>query len=52
MAPFILAKRHKIISEKIRPLGDRVKRIHTDGFIISDKNTEQLLERYVGGEVI
>ncbi|GBB97616.1 hypothetical protein RclHR1_30130001 [Rhizophagus clarus] len=48
MAPFISAKRCKIISEKIKPLGDRVKRIHTDGFIISDKNTEQLIERYVG----
>ena len=48
MAPFISAKGRKIISEKIKPLGDRVKRIHTDGFIISDKNTEQLLERYVG----
>src|SRR4051812_34666105 len=48
MAPFISAKGRKIISEKIRPLGDRVKHIHTDGFIISDKNTEQLIERYVG----
>lgn len=48
MAPFISAKGRKIISEKIKPLGDRVKRIHTDGFIISDKNTEQLLERYEG----
>ncbi|PKY40427.1 hypothetical protein RhiirA4_415849 [Rhizophagus irregularis] len=50
MAPFISAKGCRIISEKIRPLGDRVKRIHTDGFIISDKNTEQLIERYVGGK--
>jgi len=50
MAPFISAKGRRIISEKIRPLGDRVKRIHTDGFIISDKNTEQLIERYVGGK--
>ncbi|GBB97185.1 hypothetical protein RclHR1_29330001 [Rhizophagus clarus] len=48
MAPFISVKGCKIISEKIRPLGDRVKRIHTDGFIILDKNTEQLIERYVG----
>jgi len=40
MAPFITAKGRRIISEKISPLGDRVKRIHTDGFIISDKNTE------------
>ncbi|GES99150.1 hypothetical protein GLOIN_2v1772900 [Rhizophagus clarus] len=48
MAPFISAKGYKVISEKIRILGDHVKRIHTDGFIILDKNTEQLIERYVG----
>ncbi|GBC05734.1 hypothetical protein RclHR1_00640022 [Rhizophagus clarus] len=52
MAPFILAKGRKVILEKIRPLGNCVKRIHTDGFIISDKNTEQLIERYVGGKTI
>ncbi|CAG8755989.1 17052_t:CDS:2, partial [Racocetra fulgida] len=41
----------KIISEEIRPLGDRVKRIHTDGFIISGKATDQLLgRRYEGGQ--
>ncbi|KAF0497942.1 hypothetical protein F8M41_020619 [Gigaspora margarita] len=50
MAPFILARGCKIISEEIRPLGDRIKRIHTDGFIISGKATDQLLERrYEGG---
>ena len=38
-------KKRKIIL-KIRPLY-RVKHIHTDGFIISDKNTNQLIERYV-----
>ncbi|CAG8540730.1 8402_t:CDS:2 [Rhizophagus irregularis] len=46
MAPFISAKGRKILSEKIRPLGDCVKRIHTDGFIISGKATNQLIERY------
>ncbi|CAB5381281.1 unnamed protein product [Rhizophagus irregularis] len=46
MAPFISAKGRKILSEKIRPLGDCVKRIHTDGFIISGKATDQLIERY------
>ncbi|GET00390.1 hypothetical protein GLOIN_2v1772900 [Rhizophagus clarus] len=48
MAPFITARGRRIISGEIIPLGDRVKRIHTDGFIISDKNTEQLIERYEG----
>src|SRR5688572_6520574 len=50
MAPFISAKGRKIISEKIRPLGDRVKRIHTDGYIISGKATDQMLgQEYEGG---
>ncbi|CAG8474768.1 12990_t:CDS:1, partial [Ambispora leptoticha] len=46
MAPFISARGHKTISEKIIPLEDRVKQIHTDGFIISSKNTEQLIVKY------
>jgi hypothetical protein len=50
MAPFISAKGRKIISEKIRPLGDHVKRIHTDGYIISGKATDQMLgQEYEGG---
>ena len=50
MAPFISAKGRKIVSEKIRPLGDRVKRIHTDGYIISGKATDQMLgQEYAGG---
>ncbi|GBC01803.1 hypothetical protein RclHR1_43380001, partial [Rhizophagus clarus] len=50
MAPFISAKGHKIISEKIRPLGERIKRIHTDGYIILGKATDQMLGiEYVGG---
>ncbi|PKY55946.1 hypothetical protein RhiirA4_475832 [Rhizophagus irregularis] len=43
MAPFISAKGRKIISKKIRPLGECVKRIHTDGYIISGKATDQML---------
>ena len=43
MAPFISAKGRKIISEKIRTLGERVKRIHTDGYIILGKTTDQML---------
>ncbi|GES77022.1 hypothetical protein GLOIN_2v1772900 [Rhizophagus clarus] len=50
MAPFISVKGRKIISEKIRPLGDRVKRIHTDGYIILGKATDQMLgHEYEGG---
>jgi hypothetical protein len=50
MALFISARRRKIISEEIRPLGDHIKHIHTDGFIISGKVTDQLLgRRYEGG---
>ncbi|KAF0383809.1 hypothetical protein F8M41_011718 [Gigaspora margarita] len=50
MALFISARGRKIISEEIRPLGDCVKCIHTDGFIISGKATDQLLgRRYESG---
>ncbi|CAG8652063.1 2508_t:CDS:2, partial [Paraglomus brasilianum] len=33
--PFLLASARKRISEIVRPLGDQVKRIHTDGFIVA-----------------
>ncbi|CAG8636289.1 10854_t:CDS:2, partial [Diversispora eburnea] len=32
--PFLLASTRKTISEIVKPLGDQVKRIHTDGFIV------------------
>ncbi|CAJ0630229.1 10738_t:CDS:2 [Entrophospora sp. SA101] len=35
--PFLLASARKRISEIVKPLGDQVKRIHTDGFIIAGK---------------
>ncbi|RIA83844.1 hypothetical protein C1645_880271 [Glomus cerebriforme] len=38
MKPFILALGRKTIVEVIRPLGDHVKRINTDGFIIANTN--------------
>ncbi|CAG8741569.1 10603_t:CDS:2, partial [Dentiscutata heterogama] len=34
---FLLASARKRISEIVKPLGDQVKRIHTDGFIIAEK---------------
>ena len=48
MVPFILARGHKIASEKIKLLGDHVKRINTDGFIISGKNSEQPIGKQAG----
>ncbi|CAG8440699.1 17207_t:CDS:2 [Dentiscutata heterogama] len=50
MAPFISAKGRKIISKKIRPLDERIKRIHTNGYIILGKATDQMLGiEYAGG---
>ena len=49
MIPFISVKRYKIISEKIRLLGEHVKRIHINRYIILDKATKQMLGiKYVG----
>ncbi|RHZ83557.1 hypothetical protein Glove_91g112 [Diversispora epigaea] len=36
IAPFILAQGRKIISKTIEPYKDKVKRVHTDGFILSE----------------
>ncbi|RHZ81722.1 hypothetical protein Glove_117g588 [Diversispora epigaea] len=36
IAPFILAQGRKIISETIELYKDKVKRVHTDGFILSE----------------
>ncbi|CAG8721554.1 4489_t:CDS:2, partial [Dentiscutata heterogama] len=33
----VLSSARKRISEIVKPLGDQVKRIHTDGFIIAGK---------------
>ncbi|CAG8656039.1 2640_t:CDS:2, partial [Dentiscutata heterogama] len=35
--PFLLASTRKRISEIVKPLGDQVKHIYTDGFIIAEK---------------
>src|SRR5581483_9532176 len=35
--PFLLASARRRISEIVKPLGDQVKRIHTDGFIVAGK---------------
>jgi hypothetical protein len=37
IGPFIQSLGRKIISETVAPLGDKVKRIHTDGFIVEGK---------------
>ena len=36
IAPFIIAQGRKIISETIEPYKEKVKRVHTDGFILSE----------------
>jgi hypothetical protein len=41
IAPFILAQGRKIISKTIEPYKDKVKRIHTDGFILSEDPVTQ-----------
>ena len=40
IAPFILAQGRKIISKTIEPYKDKVRRIHTDGFILSEESTK------------
>ena len=41
IAPFLLAQGRKIISEQIEPYKDKIRRIHTDGFIL-EEDSEQL----------
>ena len=36
IAPFILAQGRKIISQNIQPYKDKIRRIHTDGFILEE----------------
>lgn len=44
IAPFILAQGRKIISQNVQPYKDKVKRIHTDGFILEeDPNQPNLI---------
>jgi hypothetical protein len=38
IAPFILSQGRKIVSEQIEPSKDRVRRIHTDGFILEESS--------------
>ena len=40
IAPFILAQGRKIISQTVQPYKDKVRRIHTDGFIL-EEDSEQ-----------
>ena len=40
IAPFILAQGRKIISQNVQLYKDKVRRIHTDGFIL-EENSEQ-----------
>ena len=40
IAPFILAQGRKIISETIEPYKEKVKRVHTDGFILEEDLTK------------
>ncbi|GET50908.1 hypothetical protein GLOIN_2v1472929 [Rhizophagus irregularis DAOM 181602=DAOM 197198] len=37
IAPFLLARGRKITSEAIQPYKDKVRRIHTDGFILEEQ---------------
>lgn len=43
IAPFILAQGRKIVSSYIKSYKDQVKRIHTDGFILSEDITKEPL---------
>jgi hypothetical protein len=36
IAPFLLAQGRKIISQNIQPYTDKIRRIHTDGFILEE----------------
>ena len=40
IAPFILAQGRKIISSQIKPYKDKVRRVHTDGFILEEDPTK------------
>jgi len=41
IAPFLLAQGRKIISETVEPYKDKVRRIHTDGFILEESSATQ-----------
>lgn len=43
IAPFLLAQGRKIISEVIQPYADKVRRIHTDGFILEESQDTPLI---------
>ena len=43
IAPFLLAQGRKIISQKVEPFKDKVRRIHTDGFILEEDLTQSPL---------
>jgi len=43
IAPFILAQGRKIISKSIEPYKDRVRRVHTDGFVLEEDSTKSPL---------
>jgi hypothetical protein len=43
IAPFLLAQGRKIISEQIEPYKDKVRRVHTDGFILEESPEYQPL---------
>ena len=40
IAPFLLAQGRKIISEAVEPYKDKVRRIHTDGFILEESPSQ------------
>ena len=40
IAPFILAQGRKIISQNVQPYKDKVRRIHTDGFILKEDSDQ------------
>ncbi|CAG8519399.1 36617_t:CDS:2 [Racocetra persica] len=48
MASFISARGRKTVSEKIRSLGDHIKRVHTDKFILSGKISDQVIGKQAG----
>ena len=47
--PFILALTRKAILEQTKPIINKVKRIHTDGFIVSDQANLETNSHMLGG---
>ena len=43
IAPFLLAQGRKIISQQLEPFKDKIRRVHTDGFILEEDASQSPL---------